>query len=81
MIIVWDEPKRLANLDKHGIDFAHIGFDFFLSAIVGEAKDGRYFAVGELNGVITVIFARLGTEGLSIISARPASKKERQLLA
>jgi uncharacterized DUF497 family protein len=21
MKIVWDEPKRLANLDKHGLDF------------------------------------------------------------
>ena len=28
MIIVWDEPKRLANIAKHGIDFADIGPDF-----------------------------------------------------
>lgn len=80
MIIVWDEPKRIANLAKHGIDFADIAEDFFLSAMIGEAKDGRYFAVGRLNGVITVIFATLGTEGLSIISARPASRKERRLI-
>ena len=24
MKIVWDEPKRLANLDKHGLDFADL---------------------------------------------------------
>jgi uncharacterized protein len=22
MLIFWDEPKRLANIDKHGFDFA-----------------------------------------------------------
>jgi uncharacterized protein len=28
--IIWDEPKRLSNLVKHGLDFADIeeGFDF-----------------------------------------------------
>lgn len=81
MKIVWDEPKRAANLDKHGIDFADIGAEFFLSAMVGPAKKGRYFAIGRLDGVIVVIFATLGTEGLSIISARPASRKERSLLS
>ena len=32
-----------------------------------------------LKGVVTVVFARLGTEGISIISMRPASRKERSL--
>lgn len=80
MNIVWDEPKREANLAKHGIDFADITEDFFLSAIVRPAKDGRFAALGELDGKIAVIFAVLGTEGLSIISARPASRKERKLI-
>jgi len=79
MIIVWDEPKRQANLVKHGIDFADVNEVFFASAIVRPAKDGRFSAIGELNGLTTVIFVTLGTEGLSIISARPASKKEREL--
>lgn len=80
MNIVWDEPKRHANIAKHGIDFADIGEDFFAGAIIRPAKNGRYTAIGRLNVVIAVIFARLGTEGLSIISARPASKKERSKL-
>ncbi len=80
MNIVWDEPKRLANLDKHGIDFADIDEAFFLDALVGPAKQGRYFAIGKLNGVIVVIFAVLGKEAISIISARPAGRKERRLL-
>lgn len=29
MKIVWDEPKRLANLDKHGLDFADLNETFF----------------------------------------------------
>ena len=80
MRIVWDEPKRLANLDKHGIDFADIGEEFFLSALVGPAKGGRWFAIGEIDRVIVVIFAMLGSEGLSIVSARPASRRERMQL-
>jgi uncharacterized DUF497 family protein len=28
MKIVWDEPKRLANLDKHGLDFADLNETF-----------------------------------------------------
>lgn len=80
MIIVWDEPRRLANLAKHGIDFADIGEDFFVDALIGVAKKGRYFAIGELDGVIIVIFATLGAEGISIVSARPASRNEKALL-
>lgn len=80
MIIVWDEPKREANLAKHGIDFADIGIEFFVSAIIRPVRNGRLAAFGELNGKIAVIFVTLGTEGLSIISARPASRKERRLM-
>jgi uncharacterized DUF497 family protein len=81
MIIVWDEPKRLANIDKHGIDFADIDEDFFLSASVRPAKDGRYAAIGEMDGMIVVIFVVLGREGISIVSVRPANRRERSLLA
>ena len=80
MKIVWDEPKRNANLVKHGIDFADTDGDFFFRARIGSAKRGRYFAIGDLDGVIVVIFAQLGSEGISIISARPANRKERRLL-
>ena len=73
MIIVWDEPKRLANLDKHEIDFA--------DAIIRPAKASRLLAIGRLgNGTTAVVFVRLGREGLSIICARPANPKERSLL-
>jgi uncharacterized DUF497 family protein len=44
--------------------------------------DGRFFwvAVGaNVRGVIVVVFAQLGREGVSIISMRPASRNERKL--
>lgn len=78
MKILWDERKRLVNLDKHGMDFAALDEQFFARAAIGPAKDGRLIAVGELNGVITVIFVTLGTEALSVISMRPASDRERR---
>jgi uncharacterized DUF497 family protein len=79
MEIVWDERKRLANLTKHGLDFADLTLEFFASAKASAAKRNRLIAVGMLaDGTITVIFITLGSEGISIISMRPASAKERR---
>ena len=37
-------------------------------------------AINRLGGhVLTVVFKRLGTEAISVISMRPASRKERKL--
>jgi uncharacterized DUF497 family protein len=79
MKITWDPPKRLANIAKHGLDFAALTEEFFASALVISAKSGRYLAIGrDTNGVVSVVFVTLGLEGVSIISMRPASKKERR---
>ena len=49
-------------------------------ALVISAKSGRYLAIGkDVNGVISVVFVTLGLEGVSVISMRPASRKERRL--
>jgi uncharacterized DUF497 family protein len=80
VIIVWDEPKRQANLIKHWIDFGDIDEEFFAAAVIRKANADRWFTIGRLNGVVTVIFARLGTEGISIISARAANRKEKRML-
>ncbi len=81
MAIVWEESKRRSNLAKHGLDFADLNEDFFLSSMVVPAKAGRHMAIGRLaSGVIAVVFAVLGSEGVSVISMRPASRKERGLL-
>ena len=74
-MIVWDEPKRQSNLARHGLDFAD------LDAVTVPANKDRYMAIGRMNdGTIAVVFAVLGMEGVSVISMRPASRKERSLL-
>ena len=81
MRLVWDEPKRLANLDKHGWDFAQLEVEFFLGALVVPGREGRFRAIGTVGDrPVTVVFTRLGLEALSIISMRPASRRERSLL-
>lgn len=81
MKIVWDEPNRLANIDKHGLDFADLTVEFFAASMIVPARDNRYIAIGALNdGSIAVVFVRLGSEGISVISMRLASAKERKLL-
>lgn len=82
MRLVWDEPKRLANLDKHGWDFAQLEVEFFLGSLVVPGRDGRFRAIGTLGKhKVTVVFAPLGREALSIISMRTASRRERSLLS
>jgi uncharacterized DUF497 family protein len=84
MKIVWDEPKRLANLDKHELDFADLNETFFDNALVipSHNKSKRWVAIGvSIRGVIVVVFARLGREGVSVISMRPANRSERTLYA
>lgn len=79
--ILWDEPKRIANLDKHGFDFAALTDEFFEESTVVPAKRGRWMAVGYLEGrAISVVFLPLGREALSVISMRPAGAKERNLI-
>lgn len=80
MLLVWDELKRLSNLDKHGMDFDHLDLAFFESATTVPARGNRLIAIGYTNGATTVVFAMLGAEAISIISMRPASERERRLL-
>jgi uncharacterized DUF497 family protein len=80
--IVWDEPKRLANIAKHdGLDFADLDEAFFERSMIAPAKGNRLIAVGRLaDGVVVVVFVALGSEGVSVISMRPANRRERKLL-
>jgi uncharacterized protein len=64
------------------LDFADLNELFFDSALIipSRSKAKRWVGIGvNIRGVIVVVFARLGREGVSIISMRPASKDERVL--
>lgn len=79
MRILWDEPKRQTNLQERKLDFADLDLDFFLNALVEPSREGRFKAIGELDGtVMAVIFKPLGSEAISVISMRRASRKERK---
>ena len=81
MRIVWDEPKRIANVRKHGLDFADVVDFEWETAVIASAHSNRMKAVGYLwDGTAVVIFAILGAEAISIISFRPASSRERNFL-
>jgi len=82
MKIVWDEPKRLANLDKHGLDFADLNETFFDNSLVVQSHSNCWRGIGKtIRGVIVVVFVKLGREAVSVISMRPASRDERKLYA
>lgn len=85
MKIVWDEPKRQANIAVHGLDLADAeSFDWETALVVpGHAGEGgrpRFRAIGWLGDeLVTLVFSPLGTEAVSVISLRPASRAERKL--
>jgi uncharacterized protein len=63
------------------MDFAQLDEDFFHDAAIFPSKRGRYLAIGRLVGrTVNVVFARLGSEGIAIVSLRVASAKEKKLL-
>lgn len=82
MKIFWDERKRYSNLQKHRLDFADLTAEFFALARIYPANADRFIAIGEHGGqiIIAVVFRPLGREALSVISMRPASRRERNLL-
>ena len=85
MKIVWDEPKRRTNLATHGLDLADAeSFDWDTALVepghASETGRPRFRAIGLLNdNLVTLIFSPLGTEAVSVISLRPASRAERRL--
>ena len=82
------EPKRLANLAKHEIDMNDFETGFSWDAyLVLPAKRSRTGRVREMylgvlhERVVAAIVSPLGTEAITVVSIRPASKKERETYA
>ena len=62
------------------MDFADLDIEFFNRAVVYPAKLGRLMAIAPFGGItISVIFRPLGSEAISVITMRHASKYERTL--
>jgi uncharacterized protein len=77
----WDEAKRLATLEKHGIDFVRAAEVFSTPHVVLPGRsdiETRQVAVGEVGGkIIAVVFTMRG-EVRRLISARRARANERE---
>ena len=81
MKIIWNERKRQTNLETRGLNFADIKIEFFATSTIVPAKKDRFKAIGHFGGtILTVIFKPVGSEALSIVSMRRASRKERSAL-
>ena len=80
---VWNEPKRLRNVEIHGLDFEDaVAFEWETAVITPSYSSRlgrrRFTATGLFeNDLITIVFSTLGVEAYSIISMRRASRKER----
>jgi uncharacterized protein len=84
----WDEAKNLLNQKKHGISFedaARVFGDHFVLLVPDGYEDGeeRWRAYGEIGGATIIMAAhtyrtRNGQEKIRIISARLATRYERQ---
>jgi len=79
----WNESKRIANLEKHGLDFANAVLVLesryrldVLSERNGEARIQSFAYVFEHLAVLTVV--HLDEESVQIISFRRASAEERE---
>lgn len=83
----WDEDKNLANQRKHGISFEEAQQLFTLNADYLEVfdhdhsdKEDRFIAIGPVvRGIIMVVFTERDDETIRIISARPATQREKQM--
>ena len=76
MQISFDKQKRQLNLSKHGLDFVDLDVEYFANSIVVPAKLGRFMAIGVLSNDV---IAKRSSQGLSIVSMRAASRKERKI--
>jgi uncharacterized DUF497 family protein len=78
----WDERKRLANLEKHGLDFFEvIGIFEAPHVVVPSTHDGeeeRFLAIGVFEGRLVTVVYTTRSEAIRIISFRRARHAERQ---
>jgi uncharacterized DUF497 family protein len=83
----WDETKRRANLEKHGVDFTAVhSFDWELATRRIDDRDDygelREQAIGFIGAVPHVLIFTEREDGLGsiiwVISLRKADKKERR---
>ena len=80
----WNQAKNESNIRRHGIDFADVAKMFnhpilTLQDIRRDYGEDRWIAIGRLKSLIcVVIYTERPGDVLRIISARKATRYERQ---
>ena len=80
----WDERKRAANLEKHGLDFvdANLVFEAVFKATVevtrAEDEEPRFVDFAEVGGTVLMLVYTMRRGAARCISLRPASRRERK---
>ena len=82
----WDETKRRANIEKHGVDFIEAAR--MLGGLPSMLEDGRRdygeqrcLAIGEEDGRLLMVVFTIREGIFRIISARKANARERRKYA
>ena len=83
--ILWDEAKRQANLDKHGLDFLDAvmvlesPYRLDIESVRSSEQRTQSFAyVFDVLAVLTVVHVAR-EDAMPIVSFRPASEEERSI--
>jgi len=84
MRFIWHEPKRQANLKKHGMDFADAERGFAGPTFTFEDDreaygEQRWVTLGLLSEKVVVIVHTETEEEIRVISMREADKDEQRL--
>jgi hypothetical protein len=80
----WDERKRAANLEKHGLDFvdANLVFEAAFKATVevtrAEDEEPRFVDFAEVRGAVLTLVYTMRRGAVRCISLRLASRRERK---
>ncbi len=81
MAPIWDEEKRRANFEKHGVDFESIdAFEWdTASIVVDERRDYgelRFIAIGFIRGRLHVLVYTRRKNEVRVIGLRKANRRE-----
>jgi len=83
-VFIWDEAKRLSNLQKHGLDFrdAHLVYDNPDKCTYDASRQDEYrlmdVALAILRGrLLTLVYMEI-EDDVRVISFRNASREERK---
>jgi uncharacterized protein len=84
MRFIWDEPKRQANLNKHGVDFTaaervFAGPTFTFEDDREDYGEQRWVTLGLLGVQVIVIVHTETAEEIRVISMREADNHEQRL--